>query len=206
MKRQRSINKTTMSGTKLEIFKAALDLFAQRGYSCVGIRDIAEVVKIKSASLYNHFASKDAILESAYDFFHDNFFENQPEPREILKLIPTTPPREVLDMLSQPFFCQDTDDLTRKILIIALKERNNDQRAAYIISKLQTTAEQRVSSSLKRMQELGLIEPLDTDAFAAIFVSFSISVATSEGQNEALSSTRWESGRDLLLGTIKYIS
>lgn len=54
-------------GTKERILEAAVDLFSERGYSEVGIRDIARAVGIKESSLYSHYAGKkqlfDAILE-----------------------------------------------------------------------------------------------------------------------------------------------
>ncbi len=45
------------------ILKAATSLFAQRGFAAVSQREIASAVGIKAASIYNHFQSKDAILE-----------------------------------------------------------------------------------------------------------------------------------------------
>ena len=50
--------------TKDKIFDAALDLFAERGYDGVSIRDIAAAVGIKESSIYKHYASKAEILEN----------------------------------------------------------------------------------------------------------------------------------------------
>jgi len=46
-----------------KILKTATQLFAERGFSAVSQREIAAAVGIKAASIYNHFPSKDAILE-----------------------------------------------------------------------------------------------------------------------------------------------
>lgn len=51
-----------MKTSREEILLSALDLFSVRGYSAVSMRDLAASVQIKSASLYNHFASKEEIL------------------------------------------------------------------------------------------------------------------------------------------------
>jgi AcrR family transcriptional regulator len=48
--------------TAREIRRVALQMFSQRGYDGSSIRDIAEAVGIKGASLYNHFRSKEGIL------------------------------------------------------------------------------------------------------------------------------------------------
>ena len=49
--------------TKQRILKNAVYLFAQKGYTETTIRELAAAVGLKEASLYNHFESKNAILE-----------------------------------------------------------------------------------------------------------------------------------------------
>jgi AcrR family transcriptional regulator len=51
-----------VSETGVRILVAGLDLFATRGYHATSIRDIAAGCGLQSASLYGHFASKEAIL------------------------------------------------------------------------------------------------------------------------------------------------
>lgn len=53
------MNRTTR---KKEIFAKAAFLFKKRGYSAVTMRDIADALQIKAASLYNHISSKQEIL------------------------------------------------------------------------------------------------------------------------------------------------
>jgi AcrR family transcriptional regulator len=48
---------------KSEILHVAAKLFRERGYNAVSMRDIAKELDIKAASLYNHIASKQEILE-----------------------------------------------------------------------------------------------------------------------------------------------
>ena len=47
---------------KLEIITIAAQLFKEKGYSAVTMRDIAQGMNIKAASLYNHIKSKQEIL------------------------------------------------------------------------------------------------------------------------------------------------
>jgi AcrR family transcriptional regulator len=47
---------------KTEIITIAAQLFKEKGYSAVTMRDIAQVMNIKAASLYNHIKSKQEIL------------------------------------------------------------------------------------------------------------------------------------------------
>ena len=53
------VDGTTTHGRILE---AALPLFAHRGFHGTSIRDIAEAAGLNSATMYFHFASKDAVL------------------------------------------------------------------------------------------------------------------------------------------------
>ncbi|MFV2045866.1 TetR/AcrR family transcriptional regulator [Metabacillus sp. YM-086] len=69
--------------TKDKIFETALDLFSQKGYSAVSIREITRTVGIKESSLYNHFKNKEQILESILTHFRTDFSKTMP-PLEAL--------------------------------------------------------------------------------------------------------------------------
>ena len=49
--------------TRQAILHAAAGLFRERGYAAVSLRDIAEVVGMKTGSLYYHFESKESLVE-----------------------------------------------------------------------------------------------------------------------------------------------
>lgn len=53
---------------KEEILRATLDLAAEQGLQSVTLSQIAGRVGMRKPSLYNHFASKDEIVEEAYRF------------------------------------------------------------------------------------------------------------------------------------------
>lgn len=58
---------------KQQILKTAAQLFKERGYAAVTMRDIAETMDIKAASLYNHISGKQEllailVLEVAHEF------------------------------------------------------------------------------------------------------------------------------------------
>ena len=61
-------NITEEKTTKERIFEAAIDLFAQKGFNAASMREIAEAVGIKKASLYSHYKSKDEILEKIVEY------------------------------------------------------------------------------------------------------------------------------------------
>ena len=54
---------------KEKIFNVSIDLFSEYGYDGVSIRRIAGEVGIKESSIYNHYPSKESILESILDYY-----------------------------------------------------------------------------------------------------------------------------------------
>jgi AcrR family transcriptional regulator len=71
------IDLSNTSDTKERILLVAVQLFAKRGFVAVSVRDIANMVGIKAASLYYHYASKDEIftdilnkIESVYSDYY----------------------------------------------------------------------------------------------------------------------------------------
>ncbi|MFE8701366.1 TetR/AcrR family transcriptional regulator [Cytobacillus sp. FJAT-54145] len=64
--------------TKDKILDVALDLFSQKGYMGVSVREITREVGIKESSLYNHFQNKDEILETIFNLFRQEFAKTLP--------------------------------------------------------------------------------------------------------------------------------
>lgn len=55
--------------TKERIFSVAIDLFAQKGFDAISLREIAEAAGIRKATLYYYFTTKDEILENIFEYF-----------------------------------------------------------------------------------------------------------------------------------------
>jgi AcrR family transcriptional regulator len=62
------INSKGEKKTKERIFEVATTLFAQNGFDATSMREIAEGVGIKKASMYSHYKSKDEILEEILEY------------------------------------------------------------------------------------------------------------------------------------------
>ena len=58
-----------MMSNKDRIFDVSVDLFSKHGYDGVSIRQIAGEVGIKESSIYNHYKSKEAILDAILDYY-----------------------------------------------------------------------------------------------------------------------------------------
>lgn len=55
------------ASTATRILDAAEELFAERGFAAVSVREIAGRVGLNQASIYNHFASKQALYEAVLE-------------------------------------------------------------------------------------------------------------------------------------------
>src|SRR5207253_1956632 len=56
------------------LLEAAVVAFAERGYHGVSVRDLAGAVGVKAASVYSHFASKEALLAELVSHAHRTHF------------------------------------------------------------------------------------------------------------------------------------
>ena len=56
---------------RAEIIYATLELAAENGLRAVSMQQIADRVGIKKASVYNHFSSRDEIIEAMYSFLRE---------------------------------------------------------------------------------------------------------------------------------------
>ena len=54
---------------KEKIFHISIDLFSKYGYNGVSVRKIASEVGIKESSIYNHYKSKESILDSILEYY-----------------------------------------------------------------------------------------------------------------------------------------
>lgn len=61
--------------TKERITEEALQLFAEKGYKGTSVKNIADAVGIKDASLYNHFKSKQEIFDSIVELIFSHISE-----------------------------------------------------------------------------------------------------------------------------------
>ena len=62
---------------KERIFNVSIDLFSRHGYDGVSIRQLASEVGIKESSIYNHYKSKESILNSILEFYIEEMKSNE---------------------------------------------------------------------------------------------------------------------------------
>ena len=63
------------TNTRETILEVSLDLFSVNGYEATSISQIADAVGIRKASLYSHFANKQAILDGVVHYVLDGYYQ-----------------------------------------------------------------------------------------------------------------------------------
>ena len=185
-------------GTKRKIIETAILLFSEKSYNRVSTRDIANVVGIRPASLYSHFESKDDILEHIYKLYEEKIKNVLPDMNNLLTLARTTHPHELLKR-AQFFFDPADQELMDRIILIASAESRTDERSAAFIDRNLIGNQGMITRTLlKRMLELGRIEPLDVDAFVTIVTNLCYSTAIRNFGKNPVGFYEWVRANDFL--------
>lgn len=119
--------------TKEKIFNASLDLFSQRGFSGVSIREITREVGIKESSLYNHFRSKEEILEAILLQFRVDFAKTIPPEEDLDEILANRTVEEFLKAGQQNFKNYMKDETGTKMWRILQVEQFRSPLAREII-------------------------------------------------------------------------
>lgn len=163
--------------TKENILLSAAKLFSDSGYSKVTMREIAKAVGINPSSIYYYFPSKGDILSNLYKFYSTEQQKACPDLNELLSLVETAPPHEVL-MKSGFHYNNEVGEILDKILVTAAREICSDPESEHFIKQVIYDP---ISSILKplllRMVELGKIKPFDADTFIGILSYYCYSAA-----------------------------
>jgi len=159
-------------GTKKKIFENAITLFAQEGYECVSINDIAETIGIRQSAVYNHFASKQEIRDTIYGFYRHHYLRNRLSFEELETLLET---ESRIDLICKAFryvFDNDVLDLMTKIAKIILQRAGTDKQAAELFRELSLEeGVNYVEAALDKAVQKGRFEPFDTHAVALMINS-----------------------------------
>jgi len=161
---------TTSFDTKERIFKRAAFLFAEKGYKDVGMREIAEGIGIKAASIYNHFDSKERLLHNLYKFYIDNWEESVPDLDELLEMTRQGKVSQAIQTLNFNFG-QDRLDIMEAIAIIAISRINSDDMSSKLLACHRHFKEDYIEF-LNTLIEMDAIEPIDVETFTNVVFTY----------------------------------
>ena len=166
--------------TKEKLFETAIDLFSSQGFKGVSIRNLTGAIGIKESSFYNHFKSKDDLIEAIFTYYKTAFAQTMPPEERIEAILKTIPPADFLRQGNLRFMERMAAPQVQKIWQILFTEQNRDERARQII--FQDMVQMPVAYTekvFKTMLKMDLVKDLDPKLLAAEYqypVAFMFSV------------------------------
>lgn len=121
--------------TKDRILEAAIDLFAQKGFNDVSVREITRAVGIKESSLYNHFASKQQILDEIFDYLKRQYDAMTMPEESVADMMANLTTEGVIDISLKSFQAFLGNALFVKIWRILSIERYTNPRARELFNR-----------------------------------------------------------------------
>ncbi len=158
--------------TAEKIFETSIDLFAQKGYNTVSIRDIAKTVGIKESSIYKHYTNKEAILQKIIKYPLTKIYSFAQRNDTTEQLIAKEGVDSFLADCANVFASWMSDEKTVKILRIFYIEVYHNDQIAQSYRELISTGNAFWASVIDIMMKQGLIKQGDAKAVSAIFMAF----------------------------------
>lgn len=178
--------------TKQEILEAALELFSVQGFEATSISQIAAAVGIRKASLYSHFASKQAILDAltkevleqyaAHSIFAGTDWE------KAAGNLPLTPDAAVQMVLGQIRYVLHDPSISRARKMLVIEQFRNPELAKLQTKQNYTDVLGYFTGFVKQLIRQGVLAEEDPQIMAAqlcLPISVWINLCDREPEREA---------------------
>ena len=164
--------------TKQRILTCAVNLFAKKGFTETTIRELAVAAGLKGGSIYNHFPSKNAILEYILDDYSAHNSGTFNKETAIAKLRKNSTTDGVMDCLNLSF-PEGRRDYYLKVLCVLLQEQyRNPVIQDFVCNRIILQNERDIREILQILKDLNVIRQ-DTDsdpwvkAYSGLLYAFS---------------------------------
>ena len=159
--------------TKQEILEAALELFSVQGFDATSISQIAEAVGIRKASLYSHFESKQAILDTLVEqvlqqYSGHSIFAVTNWERDDAKL-PLTADEAVAMVQGQLRYILHDPTIRRARKMLVIAQFQNPELAKLQTKQNYTDVLGYFTGLIRRLTEKGILTEADPEILAAQF-------------------------------------
>lgn len=187
--------------TKERIIEEALTLFAEKGYKGTSVKQIAEAVGIKDASLYKHYKSKQEIFDSIVTLINEHISnlsdtlglpQNEDQHTEASNLYHKLDFDGLKDLIRKAFIFYLTDPYIYKFWRIAhMEQYQNEQIYGMYRQIFMDNAISYQTSLIVAMMKAGILCNGDARAvaisfYAPIFLLLTMYMDHSDKKDEAL--------------------
>lgn len=196
--------------TKDKILETALDLFSQRGFSAVSVRELTRAVGIKESSLYNHFQNKEEILEILLKRFKTEFAYTIPPLNKLDEILSQAEPEDFFRQGHKNFKRYMENESNQKMWRVLQIEQFREQKARDIIrEELFEKTIQFLEVVFSKLMELKKIKEMDPRLLAVEYQypSFSLlaeyNILKFDGRDTSEVEKRLDQHIDFFLNLVK---
>ena len=151
------------------MFECALALFSEHGFDRVSVRDIARAVGIKESSIYNHYESKQALLDEMCNRFVETLSISRPPLSEIDKMLQKTSPKEIMKALISAYGRQIDETVSQMARLVFSEQFHNDAARHIMMFDIMQNNASYYEEILTLMQQKGRLKPCDKHILANVF-------------------------------------
>ncbi len=157
-----------MADTKRRILNVSLDLFSQKGFSSVSIRDICAQVMIKESTIYYHFKNKQAIFDELIYRFEQMAADMMVRLEEALSVQSFSMEKPFYQTVCDTFFeGYFMDDFCNKIMRLLLIEQFGNLEVQKIYDRWMFAEPLGFQSKVFcTLMNMGIIPKLDSEYLA----------------------------------------
>ena len=157
--------------TKQKILEKAIDLFATKGFTETTIRELAAAVGVKEASIYNHFPSKNAILEYILEEYSQ--FTRSAFAKDKLPTLKKNPSADgILSSMTLAFSEDKVEYYLKQLYVILQEQHRNPIVGNFLCEHFILENEQVVKTIINALKNYKVLRPdTDPDYWAKIHTS-----------------------------------
>jgi AcrR family transcriptional regulator len=176
--------------TKQKILGCAAHLFAMKGYTETTVRELAAAVGVKEASLYNHFPSKNAILEYILEEFSQKITSSIIDRDKISALGENPTADGILSCLRLAFPEGKKEYYLKELYVLLQEQYRNPLVRKYVSETIILSTEHVAREIINNLKEFQVLRP-DTDpdfwvkTHSSLVYTFASRMLLGIGDNEA---------------------
>lgn len=155
--------------TKQKIFDTAVELFSEKGYDSVSMREIAAQIGISETAIYNHFVNKEAILNDIFDKFGTKLQSYLLRKEQVDKFIETDTTRQLLERCIGRFVEDDSPFMTHAYRITYQEHLTNKTASELVLSQLHDATAKSIRYVLDSLIARERIPAFDTSFYSLLW-------------------------------------
>ncbi|HEX3029678.1 MAG TPA: TetR/AcrR family transcriptional regulator [Clostridia bacterium] len=159
------------------IFITAVDLFSQKGFRGVSVRDITREVGINESSMYNHFKNKEALLTAIFESFKAEIESAVFSEKDVDLIIDRVGPLAFLEQSLDLFIQRLGSPVMNKISRILTIEQFAHENIRQLFEKQLFELPRSIyTKAFAKMIKDGAIQSFEPEMLADEYLAYSVSL------------------------------